>query len=532
MKSKLFLALSVLLMAGTAAFAQTSFSTIFENDSYIAMEKNAKALIIESDPAESLPKIIVNNEGAFVLTHTHHELTQNTEEMFAADESVIYPGSLLWINRSLADGEPDPCAFKGAPGKVRLTITLNLGSSSRTSFEDVTNDYAHVHQQILDWLTSFGTRVAGMDEDGTTEYFSSKSHMAASLKVNADFLGSRLGVSMNTSSDEFKVVSVQNFTHKFYTVYASVIDNDPATILGGASPTAVQNAIKSHNCPIGFVSSVSYGRRAYRFHEFTSKDFTFNGDESVSVTVGANSGSASSTQNVTNSQKCSRFWAFVQSGFEGDTEIFKSTQASESSGSEFMKAVTRQSKLTPENPGVVLNYTVKTLVSQKTVKKSFTDSYYETTYTACPHSLSVEIHKEADQVGGSSIQYKLNYKVIHVFKDLNGKWDYEIWSKPRTSGARDADPGYVDYVRNNFSMGETRANKTIPTKDCPDKENCYIYELWYSLDGNHASGQRWSHWDEGYIPLTSIKNNKVRIYINGSNYARKKPYIHSKSTGR
>jgi hypothetical protein len=535
--------------SGSNAGSRPSTSVNSSNASYIKeylgsseyrSQENAKALIkCTPESLKDLPKIIVNSEGAFVLENKKRDNSSNSEEFFGADPGVIFPGNLVYANTKLADGDPVPCNF--APGKVRLTINKSVPGGK--SYADVTNDYAHVHQQIVDWIKMIGGTDASYTASGSTNYYSSSSHMAADLKVSASYLKNKAKVDMSTTTDELKIISVEDFSQNFYTVSASAINNDPTSLFGSDVTAAKIKSGVNSNGPIGIISSVTYGRRAYRFREFHSKDFTFKGDESVDVNAAGASVSLASTQNVTNSQKTSRFWAFVQSGNSDDKEIFYNNDAN-NGNSDFMKVVNKNSGYSAANIGVPKNFTVRFIGNSGVAKRAVTDVYYETEYVPCPKHISIEINKRASQVAQSSMQYKIQYKVIHLIKskdrDGNTVYGYELWESPHNGKyAKDTDSGYADFTRKNFSQGEERVTRVLPTEDLTDHENCFVYgNLYWRLEGNHRSGQSWSKWDQGYLPVTSIPDDpsgsgkKAIIYINGSNYNSSNPYIHSESTGK
>ena len=523
----------------TVSSNASDIKTYLSNSEYRSKE-NAKALVqCTSEALKELPEIIVNSEGAFKLEKKERKNTINSESFFGADPGVVFPGNLVFVNTKLADGDPLPCRF--TPGKVRLTINKSVPDSQ--SFADVTNDYSHVHQQIVNWLKSMGESDGSYDAEVKTSYYSSDSHMATDLEVSASYLNNKAKVDMSTSTDELKIIAVENFSQNFYTVSAEAINSDPTTLFGSNVKASEIRTRVNENGPIGIISSVTYGRRAYRFREYHSKDFTFKGDESLEVSVGGGSGSIASTQNVTNSSKTSKFWAFVQSGNQTDKEIFNNNDAKDGN-SDFTKALNKNSKYSSANIGVPKNFTVRFIGNGDVAKRSSTDHYYDTEYIPCPKQIRIEIHKDADQVAGSSIQYKIQYKVIHVTKSKNNTgetvYKYEIWTTPHNGKyASDTDSGYADFTRKNFSQGEERITRTIPTDDLEDYENCYIYDvLSWKLEGNHSSGQNWTRWDGGKLSVATLPDDpsgigkRIYVYINGSNYAKKNPYIHSKSTGQ
>lgn len=518
----------------TSTTNYSSVKAYLESTEYKNKE-NLKALTETSEALKDLPDVVVNNEGAFRLIKQKRDINSSSNEFFGTEESVVFPGNLVYINQSLADGDPVSCGF--TPGKVQLTISLNLGAGKSTTAV-VENSYGAVHDQIIKWLNDKGESMVGsLDASGNINYYSSDYQMSVDLKVSVDYLKTHAHVNMNTTKHEIKIVSVEDFTQRFYDVSAAPIGNDVLTLFGSNVSAATVREGVNRNGPIGMITRVSYGRRAYRFREYTQNDFTLTGDQQVKYS-GTAKVDAKTEESITSNEKCSKFWGFIQGGYEGDKEIFNESEASDKPSSGFMKTLTDDTKVSAYNPGVALNYTVRFLMNNAAAKRASTGQYWETTYIACPQFITFELHKDASQVTATGLAYKLNYKVLHVTKDRDGNvTSWEIWDTPRTNGAKKADKGYVDYFQHDFSQGETRKTRVIPTDDCPDKENCYIYgNMYFRLQGNHRAGQSWSLWEEGYLnpAMIPIENNGpiARIYIGGSNYGSKNPYINSKSTGK
>lgn len=487
--------------------------------------ENSKATIPGATTTlEELPKIIVNSEGAFVIQTKEVSDQKNSNELFAQNMSVVYPGNLIHVNSQLPSGKPQEVSLP--KGKVNLSIKYNLGGGNSTS-ATVSISQGVVRQQIYNWLNSASAGYSGsVDASSTQKYYTSTSHMAADLNVSVDYLKNSCKVNLKTSSDEMKVVSVQNFCQNFYTVEAE-IDADPAKHFGsGVTVAQIKSEIAKYG-PIGMITSVTYGRRAYRFREFVSTNFTFKGDESIKANVAGVSASASSTQEVTNSSKTNNIWVFVQGGNQGDGSVFSGDDAENDSN--LGKKMSANTKVSSNNPGTILYYSVMFLGNHVQAETVMTDRYYETKYVPCPKYISFEIKKDASQVGGSKISFWVHYKALRITKlDNRGKpVAYEILEKPAISGAL---PGYVDFGASDFQMGKTRETKTIPTKDCPDKDACYIYgPVYYQLKMNRSAGRSMEIPEEGYI---NVGGNKAYIYIGGSNYAGSTVYIKDKSTGK
>ena len=485
-----------------------------KSSAYLTLE-SAKALM--KDPSgdgnpEQLPNIIVNNQGAFILDNRLVDDTEKDglDEFFAMDNSVIYPGQLVYINDNLSKGNPTPCNF--ATGTVTLTFETALPSDV-VPYATVANDKAHVQEQINKWLAHYMPEFTG---GASTYYFNNTSHMAATLKCDASFLANKAKVNMSTSSDKMKIIKVEDYTQNFFTVSAQ-IDNDLSKHIGSATTTKqLQNAVSNYG-PIGMITRVSYGRRAYRFREYTSDDFKFDGSESVSVSIGKASGSVSSTQNIDNSTKSSRFWSYIQGGNAGDQEIFNSTNDTNDDTNQFMATLNK----TAYNPGlgVPLSYTVRFLGNGQAAKHMVTSKYYETEYTPCYKNVNVTIKKHATQVLASYMDLRIDYKVIHVIKDAWGNVvSHEIWNYNKLTGKNKAKNGFADYMHWSMDKGDTQKKRVLPTDDLPDPDNCYVMrDMKYELTYNNSAGGKHKSLENTF----SLKSDDMTIHIDGSNYAGK-----------
>ncbi len=510
----------------TATNSNATYKSIddyLRSSEYRSRENGSATVEGPSSDFEKLPTLIVNSEGAFELKKEQISSTRNTQDIFALNTSMIYPGNLIHVNSKLAEGKPQEVSLQ--KGKVKLSIDFNLGKGISSS-ATVDIDLGSVRQQIFNWLNSTQPDYRGkFDASMTQNYYTSEAHMAADLKVNASYLQNSCNVSLKTSSDNMKVVSVQNYTQNFYTVQAS-INSEMAQHFGpNVTAAQVKNEVQSYG-PIAMITSVTYGRRAYRFREYVSSNFTFNGDEKVKISTGGVNVDTQSTQNVTNSSKSNKLWGFVQGGNHGDGDILSETEANDTN---MAATLGKDTKVSATNPGCILFYSLTFLSSRTQIQTQFTDRFTDVKYVPCPKSITFEVHKPASQLAGTSIKYRVDYKVLHITsRDRNGNpTGYEIWDSPKYKGTKD---GYTDYMEISFSQGEGQRTRTIPTKDCPDNQNCFIYgAMPYQLRMNRRAGGGYSTQEEGYLD-SSI--NYYKIYVEGSNYAGKNTKIGSKSTGK
>ena len=468
---------------------------------------------------EKLPDIIVNNSGeAFILeTKTTKINDAGGAELFAADVSAIYPGSIVFANEDLANGSPDPV---GLPyGTVDLRIDYNNGGN--TFKNGVRNDAASVQQAIYELL---GANKAGYVQpanfDSNTSSYTSTSKMAFDLGVDAKFLGATVKVDTKTTNSESKIVDVQNFTQKYYTV--SVTPNaDKSTYFGDkVTWDQIEKKVKA-NGPLAIINTVTYGRRAYVFSEYKTADFTFTGKES-----GSYSGvSATAAQDIAESSKSSKEWMYMMGGSA-------SSAASVLGGKKIKEALAKEAelKIGPSNQGVPICFTATFLASGRKLIAKATGSYTETSYVKCPKMVRWEIQNRAN-TAGDCIKFKALYNVIYVMGNSKDGYTFE-----KVMGGGSGEDYYADYIENKYS-NNTKKTRTMPTKDIEKRkvkgknvvmDNCYIYgNVYYTIRSKTADvkGVKWHEDEAGYF---DVSGGSVNVYMNGSALAGGKGvYIHS-----
>lgn len=472
---------------------------------------NATALTRTPLADEALPSVIVNRNGdAFILESTTKSTNVSGEEMFAMPNSGIYPGALVYADKDLADGKPTLVGL--SYGKVTLYIDFDNGKQAYK--EGVINDAAHVREAINELLRQNGGNYAppiNLNAKKTT--YSSTAKMALDLNVSASFLGATANVDTKTSSTETSLVEVQDFTQAYYTVTA-VQEPDKSQYFGNDVTWSVIQQRIAQNGPIAMINSVTYGRRAYKFYEYKTSDFSFTGSQS-----GSYSGtSATVKEDITRSSKASKEWMYIKGG--------SASMAKEIlTGSEINAAAAASLQIGPSNQGVLLTYTASFLASGRHCTAKTSATYNETAYIKCPHSVRWEIKNRAS-TAGECVKFKAMYNVIAVTGDATRGYSYRI-----IKGNGGGENAYADYFESKFSNG-TQKTRTMPTEDIEKKgvklENCYVYgPVHYTIRARAASsaGFKWHEDESGYF---DVSGGFVKLYMNGSALAGGKGvYIHS-----
>ena len=538
---KRLLNLVLLLSASTAFFASSESAPLaapapqsddarrndinaYFNSSNGRRNDNCSALTIKMASPETMPPVIVNSSGAFVIKNYPRDLaTVPITDIFAENKTNIFPGSIIYVNKNLADGHPDPVLLGKGRGTVDLTINFNLGKGRKASKKDVPNDKASVWDAILELLNSADNNTTYPIHIGESEkYYSSTNELAWDLNVSASYASATMKVGMKSSSSETKVIGVQDFTQSFYTVSVSNINDRSRFFSKDVTRQDIETAIRERNyTPMGIISSVTYGRRAYVFEECVSSTFKFYSAEAASYKGGFSVDGASSQDLGKSTTNKTRKMFILGSDTPSSGKILTGSQISTAIGSENRAAVG------VSNPGIELTYTVNFLASGSDAFTTTTGKYNDTKYIPCPKSVRWEISNRAGGGKGAKAKFRGYYNVIRVFqKGTDSKTGEPIYDYKIEGSEDNGTGGYADYFTFDERCGVSGV-KNIPTDDIKNKSQCYIYgRVRYDLWKNPGAGNE--RCDSGEFDLAGF--DSVELYINGyAGAGSDKVYIHSQS---
>lgn len=351
---------------------------------------------------EPLPPYIISGDYAYQLVKKTHNLKNEasaTTDILAQDLSNIYPGAVIFANGDLADGNPRLVGLD--PGKVTLSVDFNPGKGCASSVSDVTNTASEVYDKGIYKILNGAKNYPSISYAHKYKYASSINELTWSLKVDAKFLENTVNVNTNTTSKQSTVTEVDDWTQKYYTVKCNW-ESDASKYFGSNVTGPQVKAKIDKNGPIGIITSVTYGRRAYIFKDVTSSNFKFHGDESVNI-YGQ---SASSVQDIIKNAKDSSVWMWVAgSDAESSSMMLK--------GKNLRNAMSKCLKYHPDtNQGTPLYYTVKILGTNKTVNVQPVGTYTTVEYIPMPKQVSCTFQNKAFVIAGGGLKMRIDYKVV------------------------------------------------------------------------------------------------------------------------
>lgn len=406
-----------------------------EGFSYFSKMDNATSLTVPAISEANLPSVIQSNGKAYVLTKETHDARNTAESFFATNYENIYPGAIVWADASLANGDPTLVGL--SPGAITLRVDFNTGGSSRKT--GVANSADEVQEAIYSLVREAKYRPAP-SLNYKSFYSSSAEEMAVSMKANLSFLNNKANVTTNFSKSETHVYQVQDYTQRYYTVSVTQ-ESDKSKYFGDNVPwSKVSGKLgeRNYSVPMAIITSVTYGRRAYKIYKYSSRNFKFSGDESIKM-YGQ---SLASSQEIAENSETKDIWLYLDGG---DVESNGAILA----GTSMDQALSSNLAYNPStSQGVPISYTVRFLATGKTATVSTTGSYTTYSYQELPTTINVTFRNNATHIAGAGLKMRLDYKVFKF--DANGN---KVSVRKEN---QDVEPNYTRYVENNIGFGDTK----------------------------------------------------------------------------
>ena len=409
------------------------------------LKENAKydskiALTTPPSSEANLPAYVKNGDKVFILVKEEHDIMEQNSDIFAANYENIYPGAIIYANQGLANGDP---TLVGLPeGKVTLRVDFMTGNKSSKK-TDVINNAGEIQDAIFDILSN-AKKTPATKAMYSNKYSSSAEELAVGLNVSANFLSNSAKIKTNISKSEMHVYEVENFTQEYYTVSITQESDKSKYFAPSVTGPELEKIIWQSRgdgwddyCPLAIITSVTYGRRAYKVYDYSSSSFKFSGSESASI-YGQK---LASTQDIVQNSETKNIWLYMDGAdSESAGQIL--------TGSRIDSALENKLGFNPNtSPGVPLYYTVRFLASGNTVDVMATGKYTTLSYQELPTNISVTLRNEASGLAGSALKMRIDYAVFRFDEDGNRV------GVPRDKGALE---GYNRYIEKKIDYGRKK----------------------------------------------------------------------------
>lgn len=403
------------------------------------VDKEAK-LSYQIPAEEDMPALIVSTNMAYKLKRTIHNVDDPKQDIFAENYENIYPGAIVFADQYLANGDPTLVGLDY--GTVTIKVDFLTGASSSRS--GVKNSADAVQEAIHDMLQSAGN-MPSVNLNHKKVYASNVTEMAMELGVNVSFLKVTANVKTSSKNNNSLVTEVEDYTQQYYT--ATITWEPDKSKYFGTSVTGEAVQEKINHAPLAIITSVTYGRRAYCFQDYSSSDFSFVGNDSLS----AFGQSAISAQNIAKNSTAQRKWRWISG-----SDALSSALILQGSNIDTAIAQSLQSDI-GINQGTPLYYTVRYLSSGKTARVMTTGKYSTVEYIPLERMVTCTFRNNAKHGLGAKLKMRIDYNVVKY--ERTGEEDDIEFVKvdlPVDSGAME---GYMRYIEHEIGFG---SQKTFP----------------------------------------------------------------------
>lgn len=361
-----------------------------------------------------IPVYLETDNGVMVLTSKSVDVNQETKEFYTVNDTHIYPGSIVYINKKLADGTPEKVSLPVMNSQGTVTVYMNFlaGSGKKSSMHGVKNEKSAI-------IDAINTLLSEALENGSIPPSEVKKHqsvsnsiekMAVDLNLSTNFLSTKCDIKTNTSTASEKFYKLDTFNQSFYSIEVEPENADPTNYFGtGVTLQDIKNA-EAQGGKIGIIKAVHYGRTGFYCREYESSKFSFVGSDSISYTDKFSGDSKQDIQSFCTSTK------EYGSIFGGNPSTAAEAMDNDSV---FMKKMLSNPVVSLQNQGKPIYYIVEYIGSGHEAKCSQTGKVNDVKeYQPAPNTLNLDMYNHAGVVALTKLWMYLDYS---TFKFVNGK---------------------------------------------------------------------------------------------------------------
>ncbi len=339
---------------------------------------------------------------------------------------VVYPGALVRLDESLAEGLPTPIPLRRGPLRIKIDLP-GLGSKGAVLVENPTNvTVGNAIENVIEtWFIE--AQAAGQYEPAIRAFADSeKAYTEDQISVDMGF-GAQWGENWATSNLEIGSTSdnttiVRTFKQIYYTVNIEEPTEAGAVF---ADDVVLDRETISASGPPGIVRSVDYGR--FIIVVLNTNNTTKSADARAAmeyVTGGTASADAEVTAKYERILNNSRVTVLALGGNASDSiDLFSGDMNSPEA---FASVIRKGLTFDRRNPGFPVSYITADLKSRQTAKMNTTTNYIMTECEEFPTGY-VDVKMDGAYVG----RFQMNWQEF----DDAGKLVEKSWdSRSKTAG--------------------------------------------------------------------------------------------------
>lgn len=204
-------------------------------------------------------------KNEYIVTEREKYTIENDINVCISDlnQSITYPGALLYIDSDLLDGNPHPVPISRGP--VHLSLSLPNLQSNSIKIDTATNDEIQNGMTLLlhEW---YSNKAITHSIPAVISYESglvhSEEEMIVRFGCDVNLSKFQLGIDFEAKRRDKTSLYVVMYRQVFYTASINVFDDTSKAFGGKCTLDDVKQLIDNKQVP-GYVQSVAYGREIF-----------------------------------------------------------------------------------------------------------------------------------------------------------------------------------------------------------------------------------------------------------------------------
>ena len=387
---------------------------------------------------------VVSSGQCYQLTNVNKPINQESKDVVGKDIGGIYPGSIVIADKNLSEGNPIPLA-NVTRSQTQIFGTFFSGKGTLKTVD--ASEAGKVHDTIGVMLRELFAGSQYQPAGGfnfVEDIYSSKYDMMFKMGIDATFCGSNVKVNATINNNESTFVHDTMLRQSFFTVRLNDNYRDDISKLFGDNETweniKKQCTINGKVQPLAIITSVTYGRNVHYLKEFSTKSFTYNGDQSHT----GHGVDVSLKQEIAKSSEATKAQIVSVGASNAGFQILKGDKTT----SEIHDALDATSVFGPGNQGAPIAYTIELISGEAPgtiISPTFNGNYVVSEYKRCPSSVSVKVLMKAWTLGDQgNVRLTFKFDTFTLAKDSNGNYYKGPGRKGVTWDHRYADHNYYD----------------------------------------------------------------------------------------
>ena len=331
---------------------------------------------------------------------------------------IIWPGALVYGNKGMLDGMPDPITLDRSPVTLRIDLP-GMGEQGTLVVEDPKNSNVQSNiDDALEWWNANAyqegyVNASNSSYQANTSY--SSKQLSLDVGLNVEWANGSVASQLEYESSTTKRVAAMVYKQVFYTVTMDT-PKTPASVFGtDVTLDAVKGAIDNETPP-AYINSVSYGRIIMFRMETTDMRKDIDLDLVLEYATGAANGSGTVNSQYDEVLKKSSITVVT---IGGNAEV--ASEAVNATGFASLKHIItgENAVYSRNNPGVPIAYTIRYLKDNTFAKMGYTTDYK---IKNCETKAFSHANAFLDNNIGQNVRFRFQYK-----KRGTNTVDYTSW---------------------------------------------------------------------------------------------------------